>query len=301
MVLAAVLAIAIVVSASIGSLWLGVASIRREATLLPAPGAGPAPAGVEGSLNLMLIGVDGTSPHDPAQVLLLMHVDADRQRVHVVSVPRELLVTLPDGAREPIGSAYGRVGVGPAGVVGALQDVLGVRVDHVAVTRLVAMARLIDLLDGITVDNPVASVSEGHSFQRGPITLNGERALAFVRQGDGEPGDLDRAESQRLVLQGIVERLLTSKSLLNLGMVKAVLNQLSDQIVVDSGLDAWAMVRLFIDLRMTSSERGLRTIKLPTAGGGTTPDGQRYLEPDTDRVRGLGEALNKDRLDAWVR
>lgn len=296
--LAALVAIAIVAVAAVGSLWLAVAGIRRDASLLPER-TDAVQAGVPGSLNLMLIGIDQRSGQGAADVLLLVHVDADHQQVHVVSLPRNLLVTIPGGGRAPIGPAFARVG--SAGVVGAVQDLLGVRVDHVALTRLDAMARLIDLLGGITVDNPVASMADGHVFPRGPITLHGEEALAFVRQEDGVPGDLDRAESQRLVLQGIVEQLLTSKDLLNPGTVRAVLNQLANDIVVDSELNPGAMVELFLDVKLSSSPRTLRTIKLPTAGRGYTETGQRYEKPDAERVATLGEALNNDRMDAWVR
>lgn len=291
-------AIAIVAVAAVGSLWLAAAGIQRDASLLPQRTA-PARAGVAGSLNLMLIGIDQRSGHGAADVLLLVHVDADHQQVHVVSLPRDLLVTLPGGAREPLGPAFATAGA--AGVVGAVEDLLGIRIDHVALTRLDAMARLIDLLGGITVDNPVASSAEGFVFARGPITLRGEEALAFVRQGDGVPGDLDRAESQRLVLQGIVERLLTSRDLLNPGTVKAVLNQLANDIVVDSEFETGDMVALFLDVKLATSQRSLRAIKLPTAGRGRTATGQRYEKPDAERVAALGEALNNDRLDAWVR
>lgn len=296
--LAVLLAVAIVAVAAVGSLWLAVAGIRRDPSLLPGRTDPVARAGVDGALNLMLIGTDASSS-GAAEVLLMVHVDADRDQVHVLSVPRELLVPLSGGGQEPIGAAFARVG--SAGVVTALEDLLQVRVDHVAVTRLEAMARLIDLLDGITVNNPLASSADGHVFTRGPIILHGQEALAFVRQGEGRPGDLDRAESQRLVLQGIVERLLTSKALLNPGTVKAVLNQLAGDLVVDSGLDTAAMVRLFIDLRVSVNHRALRTIELPTAGRATTASGAPHLRPDAERIRRLGDALTTDRLDGWVR
>ena len=122
-----------------------------------------------------------------------------------------------------------------------------------------------------------------------------------MRQGPTGPGELDRAESQRLVLQGIATRLLTSSSLSNPGTVKAVLDQLAADVVVDSDLDARRMVELFVGLRLQAGVQDLRAIKLPTAGRGTTPTGDGFVRPDPERMITLGRAINSDTLQDWVR
>lgn len=296
-VLACLLAVAIVAGAAIGSLWLSASGIRRDPSLLPAAAAADGP-GVPGSLNLLLIGNDSHQQPASATVLLVVHVDSSRQRVDVVSLPRNVMVAAADGSRVRLSQRY--TDGGAAAAVQSVEELLGIRIDHVALTWLEGMSRLIDMLGGVPVNNPVDATTDGQSFLRGPITLSGARALAFVRQDDANPGGLDREESQRLVLQGILERLLTSKSLLNPGTVKAVLDQLVDDLVVDSGLDARVMVELFVDLRLQSAQRRPETIKLPTAGGGVTPDGS-YLLPDQTRVAALGRALNTDAMDSWDR
>ncbi len=298
MVLAGLLAVAIVAGAAIGSLWLSLSGIDRSPELLPARDA-IAGRGVPGALNLLLIGTDSHLAGAEANVLLVVHVDGARQRVDVVSLPRNLLVTGDDGSRLRLSGRYADGGA--VAVVRSVEELLDVRIDHVALTWLAGMSRLIDLLGGIPVDNPMNASAEGIHFPRGRINLSGEEALAYVRQDGTSPGDLDRAESQRLVLQGIVERLLTSKALLNPGTVKAVLDQLAGDIVVDAGLDARAMVELFVDVRLRSAQRRPETIKLPTAGGGVAPDGSGYVLPDQGRVAALGRALNTDALGTWGR
>ena len=292
--LAGLVAVAIVAGAAIGSLWLSLSGIDRDPTLLPARDAFGGP-GVPGALNLLLVGSDSHDAGAEATVLLIVHIDSTRQRVDVVSLPRNLLVSDADGSKERLSRRYADGGA--VAVVQSVEHLLGIRIDHVALTWLDGMSRLIDLLGKIPVDNPLGTPT----FPRGAITLTGEEALAFVRPEGSGPGDLDRAESQRLVLQGIVDRLLTSKALLNPGTVKAVLDQLAGDIVVDADLDARAMVELFVDLRLRSTPRRPVTIKLPTAGGGMTHAGSSYVLPDHSRVAALGRALNTDALDAWGR
>lgn len=297
-ILAGLLAIVLVAGTAIGSLWLSVSGIQRDPTLLPARDAIEAP-GTPGSLNLLLIGTDARDRRGDANVLLVVHVDASRQQVHVLSLPRDLLVDGADGTPARLSRTYAAGGA--AAAVDAVERLLGIRIDHVALTWLDGMSRLIDLLGRVPVDNPVESRGGGFAFPRGRITLSGEEALAFVRQGPAAPGELDPAESERLVLQGIVERLLTSGSLLDPGTVKAVLDQLAGDLVVDSELDSRVMIGLFIDLRLRSTHPRLETIKLPTAGRGETPTGDRYVLPDPARVAALGKALNTDALHTWNR
>ena len=294
--LAALVAIAVVAVAAVGSLWLSLAGIKRDPTLLPQNGA--AVESVPGALNLLLIGTDSHLVRGNADVMMLVHLDASRKSVHLISVPRDLLIERPDGAVR-LSRVY--ADGGSVATVEAVQQLLGIHIDHVALTWLDGMSRLIDLLGGVPVDNPVAASSNGFAFPRGQITLSGEESLAFVRQGPTGPGELDRAESQRLVLQGIATRLLTSSSLSNPGTVKAVLDQLAADVVVDSDLDARRMVELFVGLRLQAGVQDLRAIKLPTAGRGTTPTGDGFVRPDPERMVTLGRAINSDTLQDWVR
>jgi len=294
--LAALVAISVVAIAAVGSLWLSLAGIKRDPTLLPQNGA--AVESVPGALNLLLIGTDSHLVRGNADVMMLVHLDASRNSVHLISVPRDLLIERPDG---PVRLSRVYADGGSVATVEAVQQLLGIHVDHVALTWLNGMSRLIDLLGGVPVDNPVAASSNGFAFPRGQITLSGEESLAFVRQGPTGPGELDRAESQRLVLQGIATRVLTSSSLSNPGTVKAVLDQLAADVVVDSDLNAQRMVELFVGLRAQAGVQDLRAIKLPTAGRGTTPTGDGFVRPDPERMVTLGRAINSDTVQDWVR
>lgn len=295
--MAALLAVAVVLVAAIGSLWLSLSTIRRDASLLPAHGEGM-PTGVPGSLNLLLFGT-GSRQGGTADVVMLVHMEASREHLQVVSLPRDLLVQPQDGGTPTrLDQLFDREG--PASTVRAVESVLGITVDHVALTWIEGMSRLIDLLGGVPVDNPVSSRNGEFAFPRGPITLTGEEALAFVRQGPTPPGDLDRPESQRLVLQGIVNRLLTSPSMRNPGTIKAVLDQLAADIVVDEGLHARRMVELYLEMQVRAP-REPSAIKLPTAGRGTTDSGEGYSKVEPEGVRALGRALNSDTVEQWVR
>ncbi|MDT9121781.1 LCP family protein, partial [Escherichia coli] len=66
-------------------------------------------------------------------------------------------------------------------------------------------------LDGVTVDNRVASRSGAYVWPKGEITIRGEEALTYVRQRYELPGgDLDRAERQRAVVKAILTKMMSA-------------------------------------------------------------------------------------------
>ena len=101
------------------------------------------------------------------------------------------------------------------------------------------------------------------------------------------------------MLTGIVTRLLTGDAMLNPGTARAVLDQLATVVVVDSGLDNLRLIDLVVDLHRKLAVRTPTTIRLPTAGWGTSPSGRRYVVADVPRVAALAQAINTDTMHAW--
>ena len=116
-----------------------------------------------------------------------------------------------------------RAGDTPALVVGC-QGGAGATTVALALATAAGPSRLIDLLGGVPVDNPSDAASGGFVFPRGEITLSGDEALAYTREGVAA-GEFDPAHRRQLVLTGIVTRLLTGDAMLNPGTARAVLDQ----------------------------------------------------------------------------
>ena len=65
---------------------------------------------VAGALNLLLVGVDSHQPGREASVLMLVHVDSTRQRIHLISLPRELLSPVEGGGTDRLSLLYAKGG-----------------------------------------------------------------------------------------------------------------------------------------------------------------------------------------------
>ncbi|HET9170366.1 MAG TPA: LCP family protein, partial [Actinospica sp.] len=203
--------------------------------------------------------------------LILLHVPADGSRAVALSIPRDDYVNLPDGLGEhKIKEAYGRAkalaeqqaqqsGVngqaqletigreaGRKSAVEAVQDLLGVQVDHFAEINLAGFYDLANALGGVTVclRQPAHDDYSGADFPAGVQTLDGQQALEFVRQRHNlTGGDLDRTHRQQAFLASAAAKLSSAGVFGDLGKLSALLDVAHRDVVVDSGLNPLTFIR----------------------------------------------------------
>ena len=181
---------------------------------------------------------------------LLVHLSADRERVSVVSIPRDLVVdvpscTMPDGSTsaaytDRFNSAF-QVG-GPECTIRTVTELTGLPIQHFVVVDFTAFEKTVDALGGVEVclTRPVNDPLSGLDLPAGVTRVDGKQGLAFVRTrtslGDGS--DLARIERQQAFLASLV-REVTSRDLLTdpLRLVRT-LDAATASLTMDSGL-AW--------------------------------------------------------------
>jgi LCP family protein required for cell wall assembly len=142
----------------------------------------------------------------------------------VISVPRDLWVTIPD---------YGddRINVVPTAAKRekkdmlelfsrVIEDTLGLRIEHAVVVDLGVFERTVDVVGGVEVDVPCPIVDSFHDgrvpggrrkleLAAGPATLDGPTAAMYVRSRHGR-SDFGRSRRQQAILLGLRSRILES-------------------------------------------------------------------------------------------
>lgn len=165
----------------------------------------------EGLVNVLIAGSDSRTDDlnrdARADVICVAQLNADRTRVNLVSIARDTVATMPSGRSSKINEAYA------IGGIRTLAEVVSARLDGLPIhftleTGFTWFSQLSTMLGGFTVDNRISSSQLGPVFPAGWLTLQGDDALAYVRERYGLPnGDLDRTERHRAALTGIVDRL----------------------------------------------------------------------------------------------
>jgi len=304
--------IAVVASTFVGGLARSY-DAERDVIADPFPaGSRPAPTG--DAQNILLIGSDSRGRLDPAgdravgdravgqrsDTLMLVHVPADRKRVFITSILRDSWVDVPGHGAAKINAAYAWGGV-PL-TVQTVERLLDVRVDHVAEIDFAGFEGMTDALGGVTVQSPRAFTGPGGThFVQGANRLDGAQALAFVRERHAfADADHTRVRNQQAFMRGIAEGLLSRGTVTDPGRVQDFVRATSRYLSVDAGLTFPTLVGLGWSLRDVRPS-DLTTFTIPTAGGGTAPDGQSYVALNTLAVQSLSQALRSDALSQWLR
>ncbi|MGL3201069.1 MULTISPECIES: LCP family glycopolymer transferase [Curtobacterium] len=284
-------------------------SFDEKTTTIPeAFPSGSRPLAADGAENILLIGSDSRAERDPdgdpaaggrSDTLMLLHVPADRKAVYLMSIMRDSWVDVPGHGTAKINAAYSWGGV-PL-VVQTVEQLLDSRIDHVAEIDFAGFEGMTDALGGVTVQSPKAFEARGRSFTAGPNRLDGDAALAFVRERYAfADADHTRVRNQQAFMRGVVDGVLSKGTITNPGRIQDFVSATSEHLSVDAGLDFRTLVDLGWSLRDVRAS-DLVAFTMPTAGGGTSDDGQSYVAVNTLAVQSLSQALRSDDMPTWLR
>lgn len=238
-----------------------------------------------------------------SDTLMLVHIPADRKNVYAVSLMRDLWVNIPGKGESKINAALAYGGV-PL-VVQTVESLFQQRIDHVAMVDFEGFKGLTDALGGVEVDvkipfAPASGPMKGHYYAAGKQTLNGDEALAFVRERKSfSDGDYQRVRNQQAYLKSIISKTIAKETLTNPVTVNNMVSAVSPFVSVDKGFDASAIGSLALSLKdLRPSNTVMFT--LPTLGTGTSADGQSIVVADKTAIADIAAALSKDQLGSYV-
>jgi LCP family protein required for cell wall assembly len=273
-------------------------------------------------ITVLLTGIDSaqTRTHALTDTLLVISLEPETGDVAMISFPRDIShFELWDGRTftGKINSLMTWVGNHPdefpdgplPSLMKELGYLLGIPIDYYAAVDLDGFRRMIDAVGGVTVNNPKRIADgrydwldgrTGFFLPAGPQTLDGDRALAFVRsrQGVGD-NDFTRAARQQLLLLALREK-LTDPSMLP--TIPAILDAAAATIRTDFAPDR---VGEMLDIsRAIDDDTITRVILGPTKYATQPPTettgGIYTLRLKMDEVARLSVSLFGDDSAYWV-
>ncbi|MFD6635462.1 LCP family protein [Micromonospora chalcea] len=274
----------------------------------PAPTAAPLLATPEpapgGALNVLLLGVDQAAGSRRADSILLVHVPADRSRLFLVSLPRDLLVPMPpQGGLEKLNATFSRAaGSGTDLAAGfratrqAVARLTGVRVDAGAVLTYPGARELTDAVGGVPVclPEPVRSVHTERRFPSGCQRLDGAAAVDLLRQRYGlRDGGLDRDRNAARYAAGLLHQMREQGTATDPAQLGRLLLRVGSAVTVDTG-------DLSLPALVAASGRAAAAEPVAVAFPVLAEWNGRGYEPDRELTPGLLDALRADRLGEWA-
>jgi LCP family protein required for cell wall assembly len=262
-------------------------------------GGNPVPLPAGKGTNYLIIGGDAGPGRagSRSDVMVLAHVPADHRNVTLIHFPRDLYVSIPGKGKNKLNAAYA-FGGAPL-LVTTMQNLLGVKIDHVAVTDFENFKAMTDAVGGVDVNVEEASNTEGIQFDEGLMHMNGTQALAFVRERKQlSEGDISRGRRQLAVIKAIMLKGLSREVITNPIKLKDFLQAATDNLTVDQNLDVGAMRSEAVAMRNLRGS-DIRFVTAPFSGFGTSPEGGSIDIVDQGRMSDLGKAIREDALESY--
>lgn len=299
------------VAAFVAFLGVTVKDNVKQEQLLPTdrtpvtdPSGKPVPTTGVGT-NFLVIGSDTRSTSGQggrADVIVLVHVPADPTSIQMIHFPRDLYVDIPGHGKNKINAAYA-FGKEPL-LVRTLENLLRIRIDHVARTDFEGFKGMTDAVGGVRVYAEEASDGSGNGgpvvIKKGWNTLDGTQALAFVRERYTlSEGDISRGRRQLAFIKALLLQATSRSTLTNPVKIANFTEAATKYLVVDQTLTVGDMKDYALQLR---NIRGSDVVfaTAPFSGFAMDPKAGSIDVVDTKRMALLGTALRTDTMDDYL-
>ncbi len=190
------------------------------------------------SFNVYISGVDNYGSiqnSSRSDVNIIVTVNPITKKILLTSVPRDSYVKIPiDGAdRLDKLTHAGVYGVDKS--IQTLENLLDIKVNYFSRVNFTSFINIVDTIGGIELQNPRSfnTYDNSYYFEAGAVTLDGDKALSFSRERKNLPGgDNDRGKNQELVLQAIINKLMSPTILSN---YSSILDTVSPSVQTNMG------------------------------------------------------------------
>ena len=237
-------------------------------------------------VNLLIIGID-EAPEGTylgrTDTIILVTAQPLKPKLGILSIPRDLWVQIPGIGENRINTAHiyaelEKPGSGPYATLETIQRNFRIDVDYYVRILFDGFEEVIDAMDGINIElnQPMAG------YQTGVHQLDGQRALAFVRDRSGTD-DFYRMARGQLLLKAVFKQLTNPDEWENL---PAVIRSVAD--VIDTNVPMWHWPRIVLAFLLVGTD-GVEShvITRDMVVPFTTAGGAQVLAPEWNKINPL--------------
>ena len=246
------------------------------------------PKKLNSALNILLLGSDtragangkyGRSLKNEAprsDTMILLHLSPGGGQAMGISFPRDLMIpmpscksrkggTIPAQSRAQINSAF--TNGGAACVMKTIESISNIRIDHFMQVDFTGFKNITKAVGGVPVCLPKAvnDPLSGLRLSKGPHTISGETALAYVRvrHGLGDGSDTDRIKRQQKFMGSLAGQAMSKGVLSNPKKLYSLMNAVTKSLTTDEELKPQVMMDIAQEMQgMTTGK--LRFVTVPS-------------------------------------
>ncbi|HEW2708244.1 TPA: LCP family protein, partial [Streptococcus pneumoniae] len=194
------------------------------------------------TFTIYFSGIDTYGPINSvsrSDVNILMTVNSETKKILLTTTPRDSYVAIADGGKNQKDKLTHAGIYGIDSSIHTLEHLYGVEINYYVRVNFTSFLKIVDLLNGIDVDNSQEFTIDGNDYPVGNLHLNSKSALGFVRERHSlADGDRDRGRNQQKVLAAIIQKLTSIESLKNYrqimqGLEDSIQTNLSPTTIMD--------------------------------------------------------------------
>jgi len=236
--------------------------------------------------NILLLGTDDSPERGlvgRTDTIILGTLVPLKPYVGMLSIPRDLWVSIPNVGEQRINTAYffaeaNQPGSGARAALQTIRDNFGISVQYYAVIHMLGLTSVVDTLGGVEINLE----SPTGEYPAGTHHLNGSEALAFVRERSSSD-DFGRMARTQILLSAVSRKVLYPSNWLSLPRFIVSLGQF-----VDTNIPFWQWPRLlFALLRSILFGIDSQTITREMVTPFQTSQGAQVLAPNWDIINPL--------------
>lgn len=233
--------------------------------------------------NILILGTDYL-PHRESlsrtDTNLLMTINPLKPYIGMLSIPRDLWVTIPGIGENRINTAFFFAeaelpGTGPVASVEAIQINFGLSIKYYFVIQMEGVVKIIDALGGVEIELP----TNMGGLPKGFHSLDGIQALAFVRERYSSD-DFSRMNQGQILIIALLKKLISTS-----GWIRVPLVLVETLRATETNIPWWLVPRLGLAfLRIGPAGIDGRTINRDMVTPFTSSEGAQVLAPKWDVI-----------------
>lgn len=237
-------------------------------------------------INLLVLGSDSRGEKNArADTIIIVSINPPKERVYVISIPRDLRVEIP-------GKGYNKINVathlgGAELIIRTVENFTDLPIHHYLETDFQGFQKMVDALGGVEiyVDKAIKDNTPGYQMgiPAGYQKMDGSVALNYVRYRHDALGDFGRIQRQQKFLKALMDKILRFSSWYK---IPSLANILADNTETDLAVSEMIEVGNF--LRGVDKEN-IEMVSLP--GVPKTIKSVSYVIPDEKAVNTILTAV----------
>lgn len=276
------------------------------------------------AFNILIIGTDkrtgkgnegygdkGSVGH--ADTNILLHVSKDRTNATALSIPRDLIVDVPDcetiqpdGSKKVIAgtsdvrfnTSLGQDGRDPGCTMNTVKAVTGITPDHFMMVDFNAVKTLTTAVGGVDVclKHAVKDADSHLDLPAGPSTVEGEQALAFVRTRHswGNQGDLDRIKVQQQFMASLMRKMSSGDTLTSPTKLVKLAEAATKALTVDQGINSVSTLKdVALELKKVPP-KNISFMTVPVVDNPADGVVHKTVIVDDNKAPAVFDAINND-------